>query len=86
MDAHLRIWEVFAGPGPFSAPRPARITFHCVSEFGVGSRSAEKDMDHAAAERLVQEASIAELTTLLEQAAKVSETGSPASRVPQPMG
>lgn len=86
MDDRLRVWEVYAAPGPFSVPRPARITFHCVSDFGVGSRSLEKDVDRSEIERLIHESSQAELRAWLGQAAPVPETGSAVSRVPQPMG
>lgn len=84
-DAHLRTWEVFAAPGPFSAPRPARITFHCVSDFGVGSVSLEKALDRAEVERLIHEASLDELRDWLEMAVPVPQTGSIVSRLPQPM-
>lgn len=52
----------------------------------MGSLTLEQDVDRAEAERLVHEASIADLKDWLEAAARVSETGSAVSRVPQPMG
>ena len=84
VDEALRTWQVYAAPGPFSAPRPSRIVFHCTSEFVVGSRELERDMDRSDTERAIREASDADLRSWLGDARRVPESGS-RSRVPQPM-
>ena len=85
LDADLRAWEVYANPGRFGAPRPAHINFHCVSEFAVGSRYVERDVDRAEAERALRAASVEDLREWLEEAEPVSQSGSASSRLPQPM-
>ncbi|MGH7483051.1 MAG: hypothetical protein ACRELV_12925 [Longimicrobiales bacterium] len=72
LDDGLMQWEAFASTGDYGFPARSRLVFLCLSDPGRRARYVSHAGDKADTERVLQDASPAELAELLRNARELS--------------
>jgi hypothetical protein len=68
-DNDFLVWEVYPSAGRHGFSENAHIIFHCLTDRDIRSRLVQTAGDEADAQKLVQEATPAELLSMLAKAA-----------------
>jgi hypothetical protein len=70
-DRNFLVWEVYPSGGRHGFSKNPHVIFHCQTMRDIRSRYLETGGDEASAERIINEASSAELLGMLEGAREI---------------
>jgi hypothetical protein len=71
-DHNFLVWEVYPSGGRHGFSDNPHIIFHCLTQRDIRSRYMEGETDEATAERMITEATPAELLDMLERAREIA--------------